>query len=304
MSMASTDSANPVGIRDYGLLVSLAAIWGGSFLFIKLAVDTIPPATIAAGRIALAACILYLAARMAGQRLPAFGRIWIFIAGIAVFGNAVPFTLIGWGEEKIDSGLAAILMATVPLCTMVLAHFFTDDEHLSIRKILGLIVGFAGIVILIGPKALLTLGDDAIRQIAVATGAACYGVSSILAKRLSGLPRRGVAAAIMTTSACFIVPVALVTDRPWTASPDAIGIFSIIMLGLLSTALAQIILLKIVRERGASFLSLNNYMVPVFGLIWGVIFLAERPEPTSLLAFLLILAGIGITQYRRKPKIV
>lgn len=115
MSMASTDSTNPVGIRDYGLLVCLAAIWGGSFLFIKLAVDTIPPATIAAGRIALAACILYLAARMAGQRLPAFGRHWIFIAGVAIFGNAIPFSLIGWGEAKIDAGLAAILMATVPV---------------------------------------------------------------------------------------------------------------------------------------------------------------------------------------------
>ncbi|WP_259781886.1 DMT family transporter [Aestuariispira ectoiniformans] len=302
MSMASTDSTNPVGIRDYGLLVCLAAIWGGSFLFIKLAVDTIPPATIAAGRIALAACILYLAARMAGQRLPAFGRHWIFIAGVAIFGNAIPFSLIGWGEAKIDAGLAAILMATVPLCTMVLAHFLTDDERLSIRKIAGLIVGFTGIVILIGPKALMTLGDDAIRQVAVASGAACYGLSSIMAKKLSGLPRRAVAAAIMATSSCFIVPVALITDRPWTTEPAAIGIFSVVMLGLLSTALAQIILLKIVRERGASFLSLNNYMVPVFGVIWGIIFLAERPNPSSLVAFLLILTGIGITQYRRKPK--
>lgn len=299
MSMASTD-ANPAGLRDYSLLVALAAIWGGSFLFIKLAVDTIPPATIAAGRIALAAAILYLAARAAGQRLPAFGRHWIFIAGIAIFGNAIPFSLIGWGEEKIDSGLAAILMATVPLCTMVLAHFFTDDERLSIRKIIGLIVGFGGIVILIGPKALMTLGDDAIRQIAVACGAACYGVSSIMAKRLSGLPRRAVAAGIMLTSTCFIVPVAMITEQPWTLTPDTTGIFSVIMLGLLSTALAQIILLKIVRERGASFLSLNNYMVPVFGLTWGMIFLAERPDPSSLAGLLLILTGIGITQWRRK----
>lgn len=299
MSVA-TQAGNPAGLKDYALLVTLAAIWGGSFLFIKLAIDTIPAMTIAAGRIALAAAILYLAARMAGQRLPAWGIHWVYILGIAIFGNAVPFTLIGWGEEQIDSGLAAILMAIVPLCTLVMAHFFTADEKISLQKVIGLIIGFTGIILLIGPESLMTLGDEAVRQLAVALGAACYGVSSILAKKLSGLPRRAIAAAIMISSTAVILPASLIFDQPWILQPTGMAVFSVIMLGLTSTALAQIILLKIVKEHGASFLSLNNYMVPVFGLIWGAVFLAERPDPESLAAFLLILAGIAVTQYRRR----
>ncbi|RED51447.1 DMT family transporter [Aestuariispira insulae] len=301
--MARTGSqaaATPAGWTDYALLVTLAAIWGGSFLFIKIAIDTIPPMTIAAGRIALAAGILYLAARIAGQRLPAFGQAWIFITGIAIFGNAVPFTLIGWGEEEIDSGLAAILMAIVPLCTLVVAHFFTSDEKITTQKVIGLIIGFTGIILLIGPSSLLSLGTEAIHQLAVALGAACYGFSSVMAKQLSGLPRRGVAAAIMITSTSLIVPMALITDQPWLLTPSGSAVFSVVMLGVTSTALAQIILLKIVKEQGASFLSLNNYMVPVFGLIWGMIFLAERPDPSSLAAFLLIMAGIAVTQFKRR----
>ena len=121
-----------------------------------------------------------------------------------------------------------------------------------------------------------------------------------MAKQLSGLPRRGVAAAIMVSSAALIVPMAAFTEQPWLLNPSSGAILSVIMLGITSTALAQIILLKIVKERGASFLSLNNYMVPVFGLLWGVIFLAERPDPSSLGAFLLILAGIAVTQYKRR----
>ncbi len=281
---------------DYVLLVLLAAIWGGSFMFIKVAVETIPPITITAGRITIAAALLYVAARMAGQPLPRDRRSWVLALGIAILGNALPFTLISWGEKAIDSGLASILMAIVPICTLIVVHFGTDDEKLSVRKLLGIAVGFSGVVVLIGADALGGIGGAALHQVAVASGAICYGMTALINKKLSNRPRRSTAASIMITSTIIMIPLSLIIDQPWTIDAAQKAIWSVIALGVLSTALAQIILLKIVRARGASFLALNNYMVPLFGLLWGVLFLAEQPKSTAIIGLALILCGITLSR--------
>lgn len=297
--MTNTDA--PI-LKDYALLILLASIWGASFLFIKIAIDSIPPLTITAGRICLAAIILYTAMRFAGQQRPSGVKIWLLIAGSAFFGNVLPFTLISWGEHSVDSGLAAILMAIMPLSTLILAHYFTDDEPLTKRKVAGLIVGFTGIVILIGPAALQSLGTELIAQLAIGLGAVCYSISSMFNKRLNLIPGRTLAAWVMIVSAAMILPASLIVDQPWTLSPEPKSIAAVIILGIFPTALAMLILLKIIREHGASFLSMNNYMVPVFGVIWGAIFLAERPSPESAIALVLILAGIAITRAKLAPK--
>lgn len=288
--------------RDYAMLLLLASIWGASFLFIKIAVDTIPPLTITAGRISLAAVILFTAMKFAGQQRPKGLRVWALIAGAALFGNVLPFTLISWGETNVDSGLAAILMAIMPLSTLILAHFFTEDEPLTLRKIIGLIVGFSGIIILIGPSAIQNLGAQLLAQLAIALGAVCYSISSMLSKRLNLLPGRTLAAWVMIISAIMVLPACLIVDQPWTLSPDPKSIAAVIILGIFPTALAMLLLLQILRNHGASFLSMNNYMVPVFGVIWGALFLAERPSPESAIALVLILSGIAITRAQLSPK--
>ncbi len=290
------------GPKDYALLVLLASIWGASFLFIKIAVADIPPLTITAGRISLAALILYIAMKLAGQNRPTGTRNWLLITGAALFGNALPFTLISWGELKVDSGLAAILMAIMPLSTLILAHFFTNDEKLTKRKILGIIVGFAGIIILIGPAVLKSLGSEALAQLAVAAGAICYSIASMFIKHLHGVPGRAAAAWVMLISTVMVLPACLFFDQPWQLAPDPTSVIAVVILGIFPTALAMLFVLKIIREQGASFLSMNNYMVPIFGVIWGTVFLAEHPSPQSGIALVLILAGIAISRAKLQSK--
>lgn len=284
------------GAGDYGLLLTLAAIWGSSFLFIKLAVETIPAATTTALRLGIAALFLLAVAWRAGQSMPRGRRIWGLILLAALFGNALPFTLISWGEEVIDSGLAAILIAVMPLSTILLAHFFTSDEKLNTSKTIGVVLGFAGIIILIGPEKLTRLGDDTLRQLAVAGAAFCYGINAIVTKSLLGLPRRSLAAAVMVASAIMLVPVSLLLDRPWQLEPTAMSLISVVALGLAHTAVGTLMLFAIIGRQGASFFSQINFLVPVCGVFWGVALLAERLPPGAYWALALILAGIAVAR--------
>lgn len=281
---------------SYLLLTLLAAIWGSSFLFIKVALDSITPITIAAGRIALAAAVLLVILRINGVRLPGPGRHWIYICTAAAFGNVLPFAFISLGEQYVDSSLAAIMMAAIPLYTAVIAHFLTTDETLTFEKVVGVIVGFVGVVILIGPSALLNLGAQTMAQIIISLGAVCYALSGVLSRNLKDVPKVQASGAILLVASVMIVPVALIYDAPWTLQPTAPALMSVVMLGVLSTALAQFLVLKIIQLRDASFLSLNNYLVPIFGVFWGMIILAEAPSPNVKFAFLLVLVGVLIAQ--------
>lgn len=287
---------------DYALLFTLAAIWGSSFLFIKLAVETVPAATTTALRLAIAAAFLLVVAWRAGQAMPRGRRVWRLILVSALFGNALPFTLISWGEETIDSGLAAILIAVMPLSTILLAHFFTSDEKLNARKALGVVLGFSGIIVLIGPQKLTQLGDDTLRQLAVAGAAFCYGINAIVTKSLVALPRRSLAATLMVVSALMLVPVSLLFDRPWELEASSVSLLSILALGVAHTAIGTLLLFAIVGRQGASFFSQINFLVPVFGVFWGVALLAEHLPAGAYWALALILAGIAVARQgvRRK----
>lgn len=289
------DRSHP-GAGDYALLLLLSAIWGSSFIFIKLAVETTPAATSTAVRLAVGALTMIVIALMAGQKMPRGARIWgiIFLAGL--FGNALPFTLISWGEEVIDSGMTAILMSIMPLATVLLAHALTADEKLNLSKGAGVLLGMAGLVILIGPEKLLNLGGDVFRQLAVAAAAACYGVSAVIARSLVGAPRRAVIAAILSVSFLMLLPFALYVDRPWTLEPSALSVWSMILLGFLHSALATLLMFSLVSRQGASFFSQINFLIPLFGVFWGVAALNETPPPNAYFALALILIGIAVSR--------
>ena len=278
------------------LLILLASIWGGSFIFIKIALDTISPLTIAASRIFIAAVFLLIIVRLYGYSLPKFGMAWIFIVCAAVFGNVLPFTLISYGEVAIDSSLASILMSTIPLFNIIIAHMFTSDDKVTFVKVVGVLIGFYGIVMLVGFDYLAALGNEALHQLMVVCGALCYAISGVLSRNLKSMKKLPVSAAILTVASVLIVPMAVVYDQPWHLTPSAGAISSVLMLGILSTAAAQLLILKILQLRDSSFLALNNYLVPIFGVIWGMLILAERPDMQTLISFSIILLGVFVSQ--------
>ena len=289
-------NSSPAGTVEIALLLTLATIWSSSFGFIKVAVESVPPMTVTAGRLLLATVIIVIYARLRGHRFPDEPGLWSKFFLIGLFGNALPFTLIGWGEESIDSGLAAILMAVMPIATLVLAHFFAEDERMNPARITGVVFGFAGVLVLIGPDVLRGVGDEAIRQIAVAGGASCYAIATVIGRRLPKMPTSLSSAGALTAASALILPMSLIFDQPWTLSPSDESINAVIILGLFPTALAYILYFALLRRTGANFIALNNYLIPCLGVIWGIIFLDELLNWHAVLALGIILAGVAFTR--------
>ncbi len=292
----------PPRTTDYALLLLLASIWGGSFTLIKLAVDSVPPVTITMARVAIGAIFFCAIVVATGRRLPRDRSTWGLALLGAVVGLALPFSLISWGEQRIDSGLAAILMAGMPLMTVLLARL-VGDEPLTLPKLVGMAFGVAGLVILIGPEKLTTLGSDTLGQIAVLGASFCYAVNANVMRRISGEDPYAVSAAIMLCAAALLVPASLVLDAPWTLAPTGLAWLALITLGLFPTAVANLLLLALVRRQGAGFFSQINFLVPLFGVLWGVAILSERLPASALTALAVILAGIAISRGSiRRPR--
>ena len=284
-------------IVDYALLTLLAAIWGSSFMLIKVAVETIPAIPMTTIRLSVAAIAMLLFAAASGQKLPFGVRLWTMMALVAVFGNALPFALISWGEESVDSGLAAILMAVMPLTTLLLAHIFTSDERLNRWKFAGVIFGIVGLIVLIGPQKLLTLGNDVIPQLAIALAAVCYGISALVVRFIRGVPVRAMTAGILLISALIMVPVSLMFSDVSQLSPSTASLMAVISLGVIQTAIANLIAFMMIQKLGSTFFSQLNFIVPLFGVLFGVVFLSETPGLYALLALVIILTGVGLARY-------
>ncbi len=261
-----------------------------------------PPLTVAAGRI-WSACALLLAALWgAGQRLPRTLGLWAHFAALACVGNILPFFLIGWGQEQVDSGLAGILMGIMPLATLVLAHVFVEGEGLTRRSGVGFALGFLGMVVLTGPDALLELGggsSDLVRQLAVLAGALCYAGNAIIARHLPAMDARVASAATMVVGSVLILPLCLWIDRPWTLAPSGTGLVSVVWLGAAATALATIVYYQLIASAGPTFFSYINFLIPLVAVATGILALGEAPTWNAFLALVLVLSGLAIAQWRR-----
>ena len=229
----TTSTLRQPGAADFGLLLLLALTWGSSFYFIKEAVETLPPLSLAVGRIAIGAAMLLLIARAKGQAMPRDLGLWGRMVFLGIIGNSLPFFLIAWGEQYTPSNLAAILMATIPSFVIVLAHFFTHDEPMTLGKALGCLCGFTGVVALVGVDALKGLGDVVIGQIVILAGAFSYSLYGIHAKRLPQLGSEMLVGTILLAGLIPLIPVWLAIDQPWTLAPDGKAWFSVAWLGLL-----------------------------------------------------------------------
>jgi len=286
-------------LEDWVLLGTLVAVWGTGFGFIAAAVETLPALTVAAGRIVLAAVVLALAVAASGRRWPR-GRVWRWFLLLGLVGNCLPFFAIGWGQIRVASSLAGILMGIMPLATLVLAHVFVPGEDMTRGKSLGFALGFAGVVVLTGPEALLELGgapSDLVRQLAVLFGALCYATNAILTRHLPRTDALVASAATLGIAACVIGPVALVVDRPWALDVSARSLAAVAWLGLVTTAGATVVYFRLVASAGPTFFSYVNFLVPIVALSTGVVLLGERPGPNALAALVLVLGGLALVRW-------
>jgi len=289
-------------LGDWGLLAALVALWGSNFMFIKLGVSAVPPATLVATRLVIGALILVAVVRAMGYTLPPLGRAWMPYVVLGVAGNCLPFWFITWGQKAIDSALAGILMAVMPLTTVLLAHFFVAGERMTRNRVAGFALGFVGIVVLMGPAALAGLGGSALEvtaQLSVLAGALCYAVNGILIRVMLKGDVWVASACIIAVAAAVSVPVALVLDRPWQLAPGAEALWILLWIGIGPTAIATLVHLKLIGSAGPTFMSLINYCIPVVATFFGVWLLGEHPGANAYAGLLLILAGIALSQLRR-----
>lgn len=283
---------------DWLQIFLLALVWGLSFFLTEICLRDLHPATVAAGRVTTAAVTLLVVARLAGYRLPAGLKDWAPLALMGLINNALPFSLIMWGQTRIDGGLASIVNATTPLFTFVLAHFLTRDERMTRRAAAGIALGFLGAVVLIGPGVLAGLGAQSWGQLAVMGAAFCYATSGIYGRRLRRLSPIAASAGMTAAAALIMLPVAAVLDRPWTASPDAATWTALLTLGLVSTAFAYILYFRILASAGATNLQLVTFLVPIIALLLGILILDEEITLNALAGMAMIFAGLAVIDGR------
>jgi len=290
------------GLLQWSLLLALGMIWGASFLGVEKALESFPPITIAALRIALAAIILTGASYAMGIGLPKDKRTWLFAYGMGLFSNAIPFTLLSWGQQYVTSGFAGITMAVVPLLVLPLSHFLIPGMRLTRIKALGFGIGFIGVVVLIGPARILQSGGgdiENIARIACVIASMCYAIGSVLTRLAPKGEAMAFSAAALIMGSLIALPIVLMVDGV-PAAPTLPALAGMLYLGIFPTALATIMLVFIVKTAGPPFLSLVNYQVPIWAVIIGMVVLKEELPNSFIWALGLILAGLAVAQIKAR----
>ena len=287
------------GLLNWFRISFIAIIWGGAFMFVRIALRDFPPLTLAAGRILIGAISLYAIMRLRGVSLPSFRdtRLWRFILLIALLSSSMPFALLSWGQQHVPSAFAGMTMAALPIFVLPLAHFFVPGEQIYVRKVIGFSVGFLGAVLLIGTSNLGVTegGIETLARVACVTAAFCYACGSIATRQCPPVNELALSTGSLMVAALILTPIALIFDG-LPKQPSFTGTMAILYLGLIPTALAFIIKVAVTRSAGPSFMTLTNYQVPVWSVVFGSLFLGEILPVTLFIALGLILLGLAITQ--------
>lgn len=290
-----------MGPLDWGLLLLLSVLWGGSFFFSKLAVRDLPPLTIVLVRVGLAALALAGYLRVTGRHLPRAKPVWAAFFGMGFLNNLVPFSLLVSAQTELASGLAAILNATTPIFSVIVAHCLTDDEKISVNKLAGIGCGFAGVAVLFAGDLGATHPQPFVAMLACLGAAMSYGFAGVFGRRFRrlGIAPVSVAFGQTTAAALMVLPLALVVDKPWRlAAPGAATCFALLGLALLSTALAYILFFRILAAGGAVMSSLVTLLVPVSAILLGSIVLGERLDAHQFAGIGLIALGLLVIDGR------
>lgn len=286
---------------DWLLLAALSLLWGGSFFFVQLAVEHLPAFTIVFLRVSLAALALGLVLLLSGSAFPKGWPVWRALLVMGLFNNALPFTFFVMAQGEIGSALAAVLNATTPLFTLIVAHVWTLDERLSSAKTLGLAIGFAGVVVMMGGAALAGGSATVLAQAACLAAALCYAVASVWGRRFKrmGVPPLATAFGMLVASSVMMLPLVAVIDKPWQwPLPGVVPMAAVLGLALLSTALAYQIYFRLLASAGAVNLALVTFLIPVSAIGLAVLVLGETLAPRHMIGMALIALGLLVIDGR------
>lgn len=287
---------NPTS-RDWAGVVTLGLIWGGTFMVVAIALEGYGPVTVATARTTLGALALWGLMRAMGKTMPGLsGALWWSISIIGILSTALPFVLLSWGQQYVPSAFAGLSMAAIPLMVLPLAHFFSD-EPLNARKFIGVSLGFCGALVLIGPGLMqLGQGTEPLAQLACVGAAFCYSLASILTRRCPPIDPLVLATLTLVVGSVLLLPIMLMTEGvpDWQGARPGLAI---IALGLLPTALATLLRVSIIRSAGSVFMTLVNYQVPVWSMVFGAWILSEALPVRFYVALGLILTGLAISQW-------
>ena len=287
-----------MGTREWGMLMLLSVIWGGSFFFVEVALRSFQPFALVFLRVAIAAAILTVVVYLTKKRLPSSLRTWFGFAVLGVLNNAVPFSLIAWGQTRIDSGIASILNATTPIFAVLLAHFLTRDERMTFNKLCGVVVGFLGVFILFQPQMKNGFSWQGLGQTAVLAAAVSYSLAGIYGKRFNTISPIVTSAGMLICSSLLMLPLALTAgsldfNRATLEATAAVG-----GLAAVSTALAYLLYFRILNSAGATNVLLVTFLIPVSAIFLGVGVLGEVLQLNDLVGMACIFAGLAIIDGR------
>jgi drug/metabolite transporter (DMT)-like permease len=285
--------------REWGLLLTLSILWGGAFFLSSIAIKEMTPFGLAFWRVAIAALALGVALRALGLSLPKRAQEWRAFAMLAVVGNAAPFSLLAFAQTQITGGLAAILNAMTPIFTILLAHAFTRDEKITLRRLSGVLAGFLGVVTIVGPSALTDHGDKLLAEAAVLGAATCYAMAGVYGRRFGAYPPLVVSYAQLAVGTVMLLPLVLLAGAPFHApAPSLLTIACVIAVAVFSTALAFGIYFRILRRAGSTNAALVTILVPVSAILLGAAILGDDLLPRHFAGFALIAIGLLVIDGR------
>ncbi len=281
---------------DVVKLLFVGALWGASFILIAIALRSYGPISVAAGRILLATIVLTSIGVVMGYRFPSSLKDWKKMWLIGILNSALPFFLISWGMQYISSAESALLMASGTFCALILSHFVSPDERINMARGIGVSIGFCGVLVLVISELVQTGMGRLAGQGAVIAAGLSYASSSVLSRRISHIPSLPASACILATASVYMVPIALWWEQPLSSEVQRSSLIAMVVLGVMSTALAYVIRFNIIKTNGAVFMAQVGYLVPLFGVIWSWIFFTESISLNTLAALFTILLGIAVTR--------
>jgi drug/metabolite transporter (DMT)-like permease len=289
-------------IIDYALLTILALIWSSAFFNIKIATYSYGPVTIAFLRTFFGAIPVVGICLVKKIKIEAFSKDWYWFAAIGMVNLVIPFFLIAYGVQRVQSNLAAILMASTPLSATVLAHLFTKNEKINLIKIFGVLVGFSGIVFLFSDNTLIN-ENNFTYALLILIGSTFYVIGGLLTLKISNKKNENVTASILIWGTLFLIPITAFTEKPWNLNPSIDSTISLIYLGVVATGLAWLLRFRILKNNGLVFQAQVAYLIPIFGIILGYIFLKELITPKVLVAVAAVIIGIYFVKKSNSKKI-
>ena len=283
------------------LLLTLSLVWGGSYFFVGVAVDDLPPLTIVLCRVGLASIALLIFLACSGQSMPTDRRVWAAFFIMGLLNNAIPFSLIVWGQTHVSAGQASILNATTPIFTVIAAHLFTRDEKMKWWHLAGIALGFAGVVVLMGAAFLDAFTSSLLAQTALLGAAVFYALSAVFGRRFRqlGVAPMQIATGQVTAAALLLLPLVVLIDQPLQLAPPGLpSILAVLGLALISTAFAYVLYFRILASAGATNLSLVTMLVPPTAICLGILFLDEVLARHHLVGLVLIISGLLVIDGR------